>query len=291
MKNAENRTKSKICLAALLSLAMLSTGCQNSEASSAATSDNSSSETTSHTHITEDSAVSPDSTPSNTDTENLTFTGELGETLCLADAAPTNPISYGDNLYRFEGWTYMSLSDGVVWNSVANSDIDYEGSFDFPAQEATLFKAENGSAAGGLTLENAYADFQVNSDNIFLKRVHAEYSGQITLKGYLYTFPEASDYMEKGDIFFLADNGEWNGLPYFNLDYNNNHWWTEKDFHWVANAPILRLGNIEDYDFDLDFIKTDGEVVHASVVLDGLDITDGQVTKIYKSTLVEAEAI
>lgn len=190
---------------------------------------------------------------------------------------------------KFEGWTYLGLSNGTVWNTIDNGkEIDEN---DFPEQHISLFKVEEGYMVGGLTLDKAAVEFHSGYSGTGIT-INAEFSGQITLDGYFYIFPADEGYEEKGDIFFLVSDGEWNNMPYANTVSTYSHWWTENDFHWIANAPILRLGNIDDYDFDLSFIKTDGDVVHASVVLDGLEVTDGNyVSKIYKSNIIDAKPI
>lgn len=267
--------------AAGLALAILSTGCQSGENPTPESTTNTSASTTSQTYITEvtDSEMSAED-------EAITFTGKLGETLCIDDAAAVD-----ENTYRFEGWTYMGLSDGVAWNTIDQGDGIVES--DFPAQTIELFKVEEGYAIGDLTLEKAAVEFNSGFSGIGIGVINAEFSGQLALEGYFYTFPDVDGYEEKGNIFFLVCDGEWSGMPYVNVNNGRSHWWTDDDFHWIANAPILRLGNIEDYDFDLSFIKADGDVVHASVVLNGLELDTGVNAGglFYKSTIVEAEPI
>lgn len=265
---------------AALALAILFTGCHSGlETSGKSTADTSAS-TTTQTHAT---APTDSNTP--IAEKAATFTGALGETLHTDDA-----ISVDDHTYRFEGWIYLGLSDGVAWNTIDQGDEINES--DFPTQTIELFKAEEGYTVGNLTLDKAAVEFNSGFSGTGIGVINAEFSGQLALEGYFYTFPADDDYQEKGDIFFLVCDGEWSGLPYVDINNGCSHWWTD-DFHWIANAPILRLGNIEDYDFDLSFIKADGDVVHASVVLDGLELDTGVNAGglFYRSAIVESEPI
>lgn len=272
--------KKLVFVVTVLVLIILSTGCQLNE--------NFSSKSTSGTSV---STTTQKEGPENINNdassvdENIMFVGTLGETLCTDDAYVID-----ENTYRFEGWTYIGLSDGVTWNTIDNGDgIDTN---DFPENMVELFKVEEGYTINGLTMDEAAVDYIFNNGEAFLKRIHAEFSGRLALEGFFYTFPTTEGYEEKGDIFFLVCNGEWSGMPYADTSFGCWHWWTDNDFHWISNAPLLRLGNIEDYDFDLSFIKSDGNVVRAKVVLDGLEVIDGyNVSKIYKSTIIDAEPL
>lgn len=281
------KIQNKLLITVLCMLLCLSAcGCQGEGASGATSIDSAG-----------DSVISPD-TPSDAagnmsqNAETVSFIGELGET--YSDIPKTD-----NDTYRFDGWTYLALSDGTSLNSIDNADrynADEYSFSDFSDEFPDFYKAQVNDSVGGLTMTDAYIEFIYNESicndgKAYIGSIAAEFSGQMNLEGYIYVAPEIEDYSEKGDISFLVCDGEWADLPY--VEYDSSSWVSDDwKFVWRAKAPILKLGNIDNYGSELDFIPTDGTFVRANVTIGDLSITSNKNEfSVYSAKIIEADQI
>ncbi len=180
---------------------------------------------------------------------------ELGEYPDFSAAEYCEP-----NLYTFSDFVYLTECSGESYNSYDNPErfADGETMSAVGDLKATDYKqVSKGTRYGGLTLTEASVTYQQVKDKSYIVRQSAVFDGELTLKGYIgYNSGKTEEpYTLKGEITFIPCDGEWSGLP---IIYGSGlGYWSEGDFQIETSAPVLRLGVIDDYDFDVSLIPSD----------------------------------
>ncbi len=244
-------------------------GCNDGEQSSYSTSVSES------TISTYSSTENNDGSSVSSETEQaISFLGLKGETLHQNELnAELQEIFY----YTYPGWAYMIPSDGNAKNSIDDveefdSDCRRFDGFQIQSGDNDEYSViKEGDSLNGLTLNKAETilryDPQKNTDGIAeLARVTMEFSGELTLEGWIHVTEEEEGYNAFGDITFLVSDTQWYGMPY---EYS---FWTDFVFSWEANAPQLKLGNVNDYDIDIQGIVDGSTMTPVSVTLSDISL-------------------
>lgn len=164
------------------------------------------------------------------------------------------------NLYIFSDFVYLSECSGESYNSYDNPEKFIDGEAISVADDSKTSdykQAFKGAKYGDLTLTETSVTYQQVKDKSYIVRQSASFDGKLTLKGYIgYNSGKSEEpYTLKGEITFIPCGGEWHGLP---IIFNSGlSYWSEGDFHIETSAPVLRLGVIDDYDFDVSLIPSD----------------------------------
>lgn len=256
----DKKISKNFLLIALMAFSLLFSGCTDVGTSS----DAATSEETQEIHSTAETDAIESNQP---DTEDLSsesdivFEGVLGETLFGTESYSI----LGDGFYIFNDWTYISLSDGLVRNSYDNPEFfnEYGTYEDFPTLANDYFVMNVGDKLGDLTLEQAYTIYQYIPD-IYTKLtvLSADFSGELTLSGYMYIGGGNDGYIDEGTIVFLVDDGEWSGLPYLHNDIENGGC-IFNDLSWYAHAATLLL-----YTGDSNFnLPEPGSITHVTATI------------------------
>ncbi len=178
--------------------------------------------------------------------------------------------------YVYEDQGYYIPSDGRVSYKTMLPAEEYKGNdeLDRALDRSDFQRIKKGEELRGLTLESAKGVLEVDENGkTHLTRQWLDFSGSITLNGFVYIFAVDEDggYLGHGDIVFLVDEGEWAGLPFNERYMSLTQWGTDSSFFWAATAPVINLGNLSDYDIS-SISDNQGKISEVTVTIGNLSL-------------------
>lgn len=185
-------------------------------------------------------------------------------------------IGSPSRFYVYEDFGYYVPSDGrvVYKHMLSPSDYPDDETISRMLDRSNFQRINKGEELCGLTLKSAKGVLQVDENGeTQLTRQWLDFSGSITLNGFVYIFADDEDagYFTGGDVFFLADKDEWTGLPFNERYMSRTQWGADSSFYWAATAPVINLGNLSDYDIS-SLSDNQGKISEATVTIGDLSL-------------------
>lgn len=178
--------------------------------------------------------------------------------------------------YVYEGHGYYIPSDGRVSYKTMLPTEEYMGNdeLDQALDRSDFQRINTGGELRGMTLESAKGVLEIDEKGeTRLTRQWLDFSGNITLNGFVYIFAVDEDggYFGHGDIVFLAEDGEWTGLPFNERYMSLTQWGMDSSFFWAATAPVISLGNLSDYDIS-SISDNQGKISEVTITIGDLSL-------------------
>lgn len=190
-----------------------------------------------------------------------------------------------------DGFAYAFTSKDA-FNPVQNPDLfqvkehfeelglkEYAGEEIAPSTE--YYRVKPGDKFGELTVKSAETMFYANYSNYEGKGINGaymyggtiEFDGELELTGFVRVSEENEGYDEGGEIRFVPDNECVDRIPLIKYEVNEDSAEVQHSpmGNWDSNAysdiNMFSLGNIHDYDIDLDGLEVGERFTHVKITI------------------------
>lgn len=173
-----------------------------------------------------------------------------------------NPVQDPDKFEAYEGGVYEYIGENI-------------------APSGEYYRVEAGDKFGELTVKNAVTEFFANYADYRNKGINGayqyggklEFEGELELTGYVQVSEENEGYDEGGEIRFVPDNECVDKIPVMKYEVNEENGEIQHCpiGNWDSNAHNdvnrFSLGNIYDYDIDLDGLEPGERMTHVKITI------------------------